>query len=99
MIHEAAFGMLRVGGRVIREGDTITIDGGTGEVMEGSIPTVIPELGGPFNELMTWAEQVRTMQVRTNADTPQDAKLAREFGAETDFRTGFCSRTPTDQAT
>ncbi len=73
---------MRVGGHTIRAGDTITVDGSTGDVMLGSAPTVIPELGGAFNELMAWADKIRTLRVRTNADTPQDAELARRFGAE-----------------
>ncbi len=73
---------LRVAGRVLREGEPITIDGGSGEVMLGSVATVTPELGGAFSELMTWADRVRPIEVRSNADTPADAKLARQFGAE-----------------
>ncbi len=73
---------MRVGETIIREGDAITIDGSSGEVMLGEIPTVIPQLGGAFNELMGWAEEVREMRVRTNADTPADSKIARDFGAE-----------------
>jgi pyruvate,orthophosphate dikinase len=73
---------LRVGGREIREGDPITLDGGTGEVMAGSLPTVTPALGGAFRELMAWADKLRRLRVRTNADTPEDAEVARAFGAE-----------------
>ena len=73
---------MRVGEIYINEGDIITIDGGTGEVMLGALATVTPELGGAFNELMTWAEKVRKIRVRTNADTPEDARVARDFGAE-----------------
>ncbi len=73
---------MRVEGRVVRAGDAITLDGSTGEVMLGAIPTVTPELGGAFAELMGWADRVRRVRVRTNADTPTDAKVARQFGAE-----------------
>ena len=73
---------LRVDGHVVRAGDAITLDGSTGEVMLGAIPTVTPELGGTFAELMSWADRLRRLRVRTNADTPTDAKIARQFGAE-----------------
>jgi len=73
---------MRVGGVEIQEGDLISIDGGTGEVMLGAVPTVTPELGGAFDELMQWADKARTIRVRTNADTPEDARIARDFGAE-----------------
>ena len=69
-------------GQVVREGDMITIDGSTGEVMLGAVPTLRPELSGDFALLMQWADAARTMKVRTNAETPLDAKTAREFGAE-----------------
>jgi len=75
-------GSMRVGGHVIRAGEPITIDGSTGEVMLGVVPTVIPELGGAFTELMSWADRLRRLRVRTNADSPQDAEVARRFGAE-----------------
>ena len=78
--HQA--GEMRVDGRVLRSGDFLTLEGGTGEVIAGEVPTVTPELGGAFSELMRWADKLRKVQVRTNADTPADAKLAREFGAE-----------------
>ena len=70
------------GGREIREGDLLTIDGATGEVMAGEVPTVQPELSGDFGTLMGWADAARRMKVRTNADTPNDARTARDFGAE-----------------
>lgn len=69
-------------GRRIKKGDTITIDGSTGEVMVGEVATVKPELAGDFNRLMVWADKVRRMKVRANAETPLDARTAREFGAE-----------------
>ena len=74
--------VMRVSGREVREGETLTIDGATGEVMAGEVPTVQPELSGDFGTLMGWADAVRRLKVRTNADTPNDAKTAREFGAE-----------------
>jgi pyruvate,orthophosphate dikinase len=73
---------LAVGGRVFREGDAITLDGGTGEVIAGRLPMVTPQLGGAFQELMRWADRLRRLGVRTNADTPHDAEVARDFGAE-----------------
>ncbi len=77
-----ATGELRAGDKLLRAGDWITLDGGSGEVMEGEMPTVTPALGGAFGELMRWADRIRTLEVRTNADSPGDARLAREFGAE-----------------
>ncbi len=73
---------LVIGGRTFKEGDTLTLDGSTGEVFEGVIPTIAPALDKNFHELMTWVDQVRTLKVRTNADTPADSRIAREFGAE-----------------
>jgi len=69
-------------GQPIKAGETITINGSTGEVMLGEVPTIQPELSGDFATLMEWADKVRTMGVRANADTPTDAKNARRFGAE-----------------
>jgi pyruvate,orthophosphate dikinase len=77
-----AAGELRVDDRVLRAGDVITLDGATGEVIQGEVPSVTPALGGAFAELMRWADRLRRLRVRTNADTPEDARLAREFGAE-----------------
>jgi pyruvate,orthophosphate dikinase len=74
--------LFRVGGREVREGDLITIDGTTGEVMFGEVPTVQPELSGDFGTLMVWADAKRRLKVRTNAETPLDCRTAREFGAE-----------------
>ncbi len=71
-----------IDGNKFVKGDIITIDGGTGHVMEGAIPMRQPELSGDFAKVMEWAEESRRLKVRTNADTPQDAKVAREFGAE-----------------
>jgi len=69
-------------GTVVKEGDIITLDGATGEVMLGHVPTVHPELSGDFATLMEWADGIRTLKVRTNAETPLDARTARKFGAE-----------------
>ncbi|QQV78159.1 pyruvate, phosphate dikinase [Sphingomonas aliaeris] len=79
---DAKAGVMRVAGREIRAGHIVTIDGTTGEVMAGAVPTVQPELSGDFGTLMTWADGVRRLKVRANAETPLDAKVAREFGAE-----------------
>jgi len=73
---------LKAMGHTIKEGDIITINGGTGEVMLGSIPTVQPQLSGDFETLMGWADAIRKLKVRTNAETPLDAEVARKFGAE-----------------
>ncbi len=67
---------------VVKAGEVITINGSTGEVMLGEVPTIQPELSGDFATLMEWADEVRTMGVRANADTPADARTARRFGAE-----------------
>jgi pyruvate, orthophosphate dikinase len=74
--------LLRISGRELREGDIITIDGSTGEVMAGCVPTLQPELVGDFGTLMVWANSARRMKVRANAETPNDAQVARDFGAE-----------------
>ena len=74
--------VFRVAGREIREGDVITIDGSTGEVMVGAVSTVEPELAGDFGTLMIWADKVRRLKVRANAETPEDCRIARGFGAE-----------------
>ncbi len=73
---------LEVDGQVIKEGDWISLDGSTGEVLLGRIPTVQPELSGDFGSLMKWVDEIRRLKVRTNADTPRDAAVARKFGAE-----------------
>jgi pyruvate,orthophosphate dikinase len=69
-------------GVVVKKGDIITLDGSSGEVMLGAVPTVPVQLTGDFGTLMTWVDKFRTMKVRANADTPHDSKVAREFGAE-----------------
>ena len=74
--------LMRVAGREVREGDVITLDGSTGEVMLGAVPTVQPELVGDFGTLMVWADKKRRLRVRANAETPLDCRTAREFGAE-----------------
>jgi pyruvate,orthophosphate dikinase len=79
---DEARGHFRVGGRTVHEGDWITLDGGTGRVILGQVPTVEPELSEPFIRLMEWADQFRTLKVRANADTPHDSAVARKFGAE-----------------
>jgi pyruvate,orthophosphate dikinase len=71
-----------VGKYTVKVGDFITIDGGTGRVIIGKVPTKDPEVSGDFGTLMKWADEVRTMGVRANADIPRDAKMARQFGAE-----------------
>jgi pyruvate, orthophosphate dikinase len=72
----------RVGTREIREGDVLTLDGSSGEVMVGAVATVQPELSGDFGTLMGWADETRRMKVRANAETPADCRIARDFGAE-----------------
>ena len=66
----------------VKEGDVITIDGSTGRIILGSVPTVKPEISGDFSKLMSWADKVRKIKVRTNSETPLDTKVARDFGAE-----------------
>jgi pyruvate,orthophosphate dikinase len=73
---------LTVAGHVLRKGDTITIDGSTGQVLLGRVPMVEPQLSGEFATLMGWADEVRRLGVRANADTPGDARIALKFGAE-----------------
>ncbi|HEY3184202.1 MAG TPA: pyruvate, phosphate dikinase [Gaiellaceae bacterium] len=75
-------GVARLGGRELREGDTITIDGGTGRVFVGAIPLVPPQINEDFETVLGWADAVRRLRVRANADNPEDAARAREFGAE-----------------
>jgi pyruvate,orthophosphate dikinase len=73
---------MRVAGRVFSRGDIVTLDGSTGQVLAGAVPTVEPEMSGHFGTLMQWADAARRMGVRANAETPQDARAARSFGAE-----------------
>ena len=75
-------GVMRVRDMELRAGDIITIDGTTGEVMLGQVPTIEAELTGDFGRIMAWADSERRMRVRTNAETPEDCRTARRFGAE-----------------
>ena len=72
----------KVNDRVFKEGEIITIDGSCGEVMYGEVKTIKPNISGDFSKIMSWADSIRSMRVRTNAETPLDTKVAREFGAE-----------------
>ena len=64
-------GQITIGGQTVKAGDFLTIDGTTGDVMIGKVPTVAPTISGDFATLMTWADKVRTLKIRTNADTPR----------------------------
>ena len=75
-------GTLVAMGHTFRKGDIITIDGGNGQVLKGAVPMLQPELSGDFAAIMEWADAARRMKVRTNAETPADARMARSFGAE-----------------
>jgi pyruvate,orthophosphate dikinase len=75
-------GQLAVGDTIVRLGDTISINGTTGEVVLGSVPVITPEPTGPFDTILAWADEFRRLGVRTNADLPNDAIVARRFGAE-----------------
>ena len=75
-------GTLTADGAVVRRGEYITLDGSAGEVIAGRVPTVEPEMSSYFKKFLTWADQERKLGVRANADTPNDAKIARDFGAE-----------------
>ena len=66
----------------VKEGDIITLDGSTGRIILGTVPTIKPEISGDFSKLMSWADNVRKLKVRTNSETPLDTKTARDFGAE-----------------
>ncbi|MEX0741237.1 MAG: putative PEP-binding protein, partial [Phycisphaeraceae bacterium] len=79
---DAAKKQITVNGKTYKGKDTISLDGTTGEVMAGEVPTQAPALSGDFAKLMRWADKYRKLDVRTNADTPNDAKRAREFGAQ-----------------
>ncbi len=72
----------RVGDVVVKKGDVITLDGSTGEIFHGELKTIPAQISGEFEELMRWADEIRELQVRVNADTPEDAKQGRDFGAE-----------------
>ncbi|HEY3489636.1 MAG TPA: pyruvate, phosphate dikinase [Candidatus Deferrimicrobiaceae bacterium] len=71
-----------VNGKIVQEGDFITLNGSTGEVIMGQVPLISPKMTGAFGTLMSWADGIRRLKIRANADTPRDAKVAREFGAE-----------------
>jgi pyruvate,orthophosphate dikinase len=72
----------KIGEIALSEGDPITLDGSTGEIMLGTLPTIRPELTGQFGKFMEWVDELKKIKVRTNADTPHDADVARKFGAE-----------------
>ena len=72
----------KVGDLVVKEGDIITIDGAAGTVMKGLVPTVKPDISGYFSTIMNWADNFRKLKIRTNAETPKDTKIAKNFGAE-----------------
>lgn len=82
VISEEKKTMLLPDGRTLREGDPISLDGGTGNVYAENIPTVEASITGDFEQVMKWADEIRTLKVRTNADTPKDAETALHFGAE-----------------
>src|SRR2546427_3579103 len=79
---DAAAGRFRANGRVVKKGQVITVDGTTGRVLLGAAKLVEPKIGAHYEKLMSWADARRRLRVRANADTPEDAKRAREFGAE-----------------
>jgi pyruvate,orthophosphate dikinase len=79
---DVARGTMTAGPHIIARGEIITIDGASGQVFKGRVPMRQPELTGDFSTLMQWADEIRTLKVRTNADTPEDAATARKFGAE-----------------
>ncbi len=79
---DAHAGTFTVKGKTFGRNDTISIDGSTGELMAGAMPTVTPTMSGDFAKLMKWADKYRVLGIRTNADTPADAQRARDFGAE-----------------
>jgi len=74
--------IFKTSSKEVKEGDIITIDGSTGRIILGSVPTVKPEISGEFSKLMSWADNIRKLKVRTNSETPLDTKTARDFGAE-----------------
>jgi pyruvate,orthophosphate dikinase len=79
---DVAAGTVRIGEHELRAGDVITVDGGTGRVIVGAVPLVPPSIDANFETILEWADDLRRLRVRANADTPEDAAKAREFGAE-----------------
>ncbi len=79
---DADKGELAAGGVTLSKGDVITLDGSNGQIMSGEVAMIQPELSGDFGKIMSWADETRSLGVRTNADTPADARVARDFGAE-----------------
>ncbi len=79
---DPAAGTVKINGKVLTRDSVISIDGSSGEVLNGSVPSVEPKMSGDFATVMKWADKYRTIGVRTNADTPEDAQRARDFGAE-----------------
>ncbi len=73
---------MKIGENIIKAGDMITINGSNGEILQGSVPTIASSLSSDFDQIMLWADNLRKLKIRTNADNPHDAKVAREFGAE-----------------
>jgi len=82
VVIDAASRLVKIGDATFGPEHVISIDGSTGEVMDGSVPLVEATLSGPFGIIMKWADKYRTLKIRTNGDTPTDARVAREFGAE-----------------
>ncbi len=82
VVIDQATRQVKIGDVTLGPDSFISIDGGTGEVMEGSVPTVEATLSGPFGTIMKWADKYRTLKIRTNGDTPTDAKVVRGFGAQ-----------------
>jgi len=81
-IIDESVGVCKIGDLELKEGDYLTLDGATGEVIKGQVPVVDPELSGNFEKLMEWADEFRKLTVKTNADTPKDAQVAKDFGAQ-----------------
>src|SRR5579884_900146 len=75
-------GTVRIGGRELHEGDLLTIDGGSGQVIVGEVPLVPPQINEDFETILAWADDLRRLEVRANADNPEDAARARQFGAQ-----------------
>ena len=79
---DATYATLTINGKIYKEGDHLTIDGGTGEVIEGLVPTISATISDGFAKFMSWADEFRSLKIRTNADNPEDSKTALSFGAE-----------------